>query len=416
MESAISLSELQLVIRDSLYTALPGMYWIAAEISEIKENYAGHCYLDLAEKEKDNDNIKARARAIIWNNRYRLVKSYFENITGEALRAGLKILVKVKVEYHELYGLSLVISDIDPSYSIGDMAVKRQQIITRLQKEGVFEMNRELIVPEVPLRIAVISSSSAAGYSDFVKHLEQNSFGYRFRLMLFESAMQGADTEKGITGALDAIASSDSEFDVVAVIRGGGAQSDLGWFDNYNIAYHITQFPLPVLTGIGHEKDMSVTDLVANKALRTPTAVAGFLIDTVARFETRLADIYEEIKDIAGSLIDENRMHLESLRTRTAFAARSATSSRSVFLSSLRTRLMQSSGYVLRSAGERCSSYASKLEILRPEKVLQRGYTLTSHKGKILKSADGLKQGDKLDTLFFDGSAKSVIEEIKANG
>ena len=314
MTEKLSLTELQLIIRDSLYLALPDMYWVIAEISEIKENYAGHCYLELIEKHPDEKNVRARAKAIIWSNRYRFLKSFFENITGESLKEGLKILVKTKVEYHELYGLSLVISDIDPAFTIGEMAMKRQLIIKKLEQEGVFSMNKELDFPVVPQRIAIISSKNAAGYSDFINHLTGNSFGYVFYTALIESAMQGTETEQGVISALDKIAINSHLFDLVVIIRGGGSQSDLSWFDNYNIAYHVTQFPLPVITGIGHDKDMSVTDMVANKSLKTPTAVADFLIDCIAEAENHLIEMSSEIKDISRIIIEKNRNRIETSR------------------------------------------------------------------------------------------------------
>jgi len=295
MTEKLSLTELQLIIRDYLYLALPGIYWVIAEISELKENYAGHCYLELIEKHPDEKNIRARVKAIIWSNRYRFLKAFFENSTGESLREGLKILVKTKVEYNELYGLSLIISDIDPAFTIGDMAMKRQQIINKLEQEGVFSMNKELDFPIVPQRIAIISSKNAAGYSDFINHLRGNSVGYVFYSALIETSMQGTETEQGVISALDKIALNAHLFDLTVIIRGGGSQTDLSWFDNYNIAYHVTQFPLPVITGIGHDKDISVTDMVAYRSLKTPTAVADFLIDSVAATDNHIIEMSSEI-------------------------------------------------------------------------------------------------------------------------
>ncbi|TFG42591.1 MAG: exodeoxyribonuclease VII large subunit, partial [Bacteroidia bacterium] len=263
MNEKLSLTELQLIIKDSIYLAMPDMYWVIAEISEIKENYNGHCYLDLVEKHPDEVSIRSRVKAVIWSSRYRFIKSFFESSAGESLREGLKVLIRVKIEYHEIYGLSLVINDIDPAFTIGDMALRRQQILKRLEEEGVITMNKDLDFPVVPQRIAVISSSGAAGYVDFIKHLKWNSYGYAFYTVRFEAPMQGKETEAGLIKALDKIASHLDKFDLAVIIRGGGSQADLSWFDNYNIAFYITQFPLPVITGIGHEKDLSVTDIVA---------------------------------------------------------------------------------------------------------------------------------------------------------
>src|SRR4030042_1106598 len=236
MEERLSLTELQLIIKDSLYMALPDMYWVVAEISEMKENYAGHCYLELIEKHPDEKNVRARVKAVIWNKRFRFLRSFFENVAGDQIREGMQVLVKAKVEYHEIYGLSLVISDIDPSFTIGEMALKRQMIIKRLEEEGVFTMNKELAFPLIPQRIAVISSRNAAGYAAFINHLKKNSYGYVFYTALFETVMQGTETEESVINSLDRIADNAEMFDVVAIIRGGGSVSDLSWFDNYRIA------------------------------------------------------------------------------------------------------------------------------------------------------------------------------------
>jgi exodeoxyribonuclease VII large subunit len=322
MTEKLSLTELQLLIRDSLYIALPDLYWVIAEISEIKENYAGHCYLELVEKHPDEKNVRARVKAIIWSKRYRFLKSFFENITGETLRQGLKILVRTKVEYHELYGLSLIISDIDPSFTLGEMAIKRQLIIKRLEDDGVITMNKELDFPLVPQKIAIVSSKSAAGYTDFLSHLTDNNYGYIFYTFLFETAMQGTDTEISVINTLNRIAQYTGLFDVVVIIRGGGSLTDLSWFDNYNIAYHVTQFPLPVITGIGHEKDLSVTDMVAYQSLKTPTAVADYLIDCIAHTENHLNEMSSEIVESSRIILEENRNRIETCRLKIIPVAR----------------------------------------------------------------------------------------------
>jgi len=409
MPEKMSLADLQLVIRDSLYMALPDMYWIVAEISEIKENYSGHCYIDLVEKNPSDDNVKARAKGIIWGNRYRFLKSLFENVTGQSLREGIRILIRVRIEYHELYGLSLIISDIDPSFTIGELAVKRQQIIKKLEDEGVFGMNRELGLPAVPQRIAIISSVNAAGYTDFVRHLTDNSYGYKYYMALFDTAMQGPETEEGIINALDRIASFITNFDIVVIIRGGGAQSDLSWFDNYNIAYHITQFPLPVLTGIGHDKDMSVTDLVACRSLKTPTAVADFLVDAAARYENGILELSSAIKDSSRMIINENLVRLDTAKTKIVYSARSVVTGKNIALTASRQRLITSSISFIKGIDQRITGLNNALDLIRPERVLKRGYTLTSLNGKILKSSNDANQGDLIDTVFFDGTISSVV-------
>lgn len=453
MDNKISLSDLQLIIRDSLYLALPDFYWVVAEISEMKENSAGHCYMELVEKLPDEKNARAKIKAIIWASRSRFLRSFFESSTGESLREGMKVLVRVKIEYHELYGLSLIISDIDPSFTIGEMALKRQMIIKKLGEEGVFSMNKDIPFPAVPRRIAVISSGKAAGYTDFRTHLTENIYGYVFYTALFESALQGAGTEDGIIAALDRIANYLHLFDVVAIIRGGGSQSDLSWFDNYNIAYHVTQFPIPVITGIGHEKDLSVTDMVAYQSLKTPTAVADFLIDTVAAAEEHINEISSEINEYSKEIIRYNKERLESSGMRLFPAAKLLMSEEKARLSgkiielintgkeyilksgivpaNLKSRLISATGafssgkYLsLERKGLEMISLSSKLlvnkkikidtlenalKILNPVNVLKRGYTITSLNGKILKSSGEASENDIIETEFTDGSIKSKV-------
>ena len=457
MTEKVSLTELQMIIRDSLYLALPDMYWVIAEISELNENYAGHCYLELIEKHPDEKNVRARVKAIIWSNRYRFLKAFFENATGESLREGLKILVKTKVEYHELYGLSLVISDIDPAFTIGEMAMKRQFVIKRLEQEGVFSMNKELKFPTVPQRIAIISSKNAAGYSDFINQLKGNSFGYVFYTVLIETSMQGTETEQGVISALDKIALNSQLFDLVVIIRGGGSQSDLNWFDSYNIAYHITQFPLPVITGIGHDKDISVTDMVANRSLKTPTAVADFLIDSVANEENHIIEISSEIIGSSRIIIEKNRNRIETSgvklfplarimmsdikdllsgkiieiinigkeytlkagfipanqELRLSSSVKSFSSAKEVVLTRNRQNLFNSTINFLNMNNLRLTGFINTLNLLKPENVLQRGYSVTSINGRILKGSDRVKIDDLIDTQLYEGTLKSIVLEKK---
>ena len=460
MNDKLTLTELQLIIKDSLYMALPEMYWVIAEISELKENYSGHCYLELVEKLPDEQSIRARVKAVIWSNRYRFLKSFFQNTTGESLREGLKILVRVKIEYHEIYGLSLVINDIDPAYTMGDLAVKRQEIIKKLEEEGVLMMNKELDFPAVPQRIAVISSKNAAGYTDFMKHLTGNSYGYIFYTVLIETPMQGNETEAGIIRAFHRIASHIDMFDAVALIRGGGSQTDLSWFDNYNIAFYITQFPLPVITGIGHEKDLSVADIVAHQALKTPTAVADFFIDCMNKAENHLIEMSSEIKERSETILEENRQRIESFkvklipvarimlseikeqlsgsiieminvgkeyilkaglfpanhRSRLLSAARSLLSMNDSDLNQTKQKLIAYSGGYLERLSVKISGLDNSLKILDPENVLKRGYTITSLNGNIIRLSSQLKNNDLISTRFCDGSVRSkVVEERKAD-
>ena len=453
MIEKLSLTELQMIIRDSLYISLPDMYWVTAEISELTENSAGHCYLELIEKHPDEKNVRARIKAIVWSKRYRFLKSFFENITGESLRPGLKILVKSKIEYHEIYGLSLVITDIDPAFTVGDMAMKRNMVIKRLEQEGVFSMNKDLDFPLLPQKIAIISSGNAAGYSDFMRHLSDNIYGYVFYTALFESAMQGEETESGILNALDRIAENLNLFDLVVIIRGGGSQTDLSWFDSYNIAYHVTQFPLPVLTGIGHDKDMSVTDMVANMALKTPTAAADFIIDGVNEVDNHLNEMGTRIRDLARTIIEKNRSRVESSGIKLVPISRimisnirnllsekrndifsigkeytlragfitvnqvsrliSGAKSYSILRETAVNRTKESLKTLTMSSLERNKAMlvtlVNTLAILKPENVLRRGYTITTFNGRILRKSDEVEMNDVIDTRLSEGIIKSRI-------
>jgi exodeoxyribonuclease VII large subunit len=455
MAEKLSLTELQNIIRDSLYLTLPDMYWIVAEISEVKENYAGHCYLELIEKHPDEKNVRARVRATIWSNRYHFLKSLFTNITGETLSEGMKILIKAKVEYHEIYGLTLNISDIDPSFTMGEMALKKQMVIRKLEEEGVFNMNRELDFPVIPQRIAIISSKNAAGYTDFTDHLRNNSYGFIFYTALFEAAMQGSETENSILDALDRVAGHQDLFDVVAIIRGGGSQSDLSWFDSYKIAYYITQFPVPVITGIGHEKDISVTDMVAFQSFKTPTATADFLIECTAEADSRITELRDSIGELSRKIIDENRYRLETDRlklvpvsrllladlreelnsgiielisygkgfiakagflpanhtSRLAAAAGSFRSAKTSLTAMLLQNMKNLTSRRLENAVIQTINLEKGLNAVDPENVLKRGYTITSFKGKIIKDPDMVGNDDIIETVFSQGSLKSKVVE-----
>ncbi|HPF02828.1 MAG TPA: exodeoxyribonuclease VII large subunit [Bacteroidales bacterium] len=409
MNEKISLSELQQIIRDSLYLALPDHYWIVAEISEIKENYAGHCYLELVEKQSDETSIRARIKGVIWSNRYRFLKTLFIDTTGEPLREGMKILIRARVEYHEVYGLSLLIHNLDPSFTVGEMAVKKKMVIRRLEEEGVFNMNRELDLNLLPQRIAVISSENAAGYRDFINHIKGNIYRYRFSTKLYEAVMQGSETEKSIISALDRIAENTNLFDAVAIIRGGGSQSDLSWFDNYNIAFHVTQFPLPVITGIGHDKDMSVTDMVAFRALKTPTAVADFFIESVAAAEELLNRLTASISDITRTAIDDNRSILESLGIKLSASAGLIIAGKRYHIERLEDDLATLSANTLDRVGLKLKEMNNRLSILDPVNVLKRGYSITTVKGRVLKKAAEAAVGDIMITRLHEGTIESRV-------
>jgi len=473
MEQKLTLSELNQWIKDALNTAIPGAVWLVAEISELKENRNGHCYLELVEKERAD--IVARARATIWSYTYRMLKPYFETSTGQSFSHGIKVLVQVSVEFHPAYGLSLNIKDIDPAYTVGDMALHRKEIIEQLKSDGVFNMNKELPLPLVPQRIAVISSKTAAGFQDFMDQLEKNSAGIKFYPRLFEAYMQGADAPSSIIAALERVFKYENFFDAVAIIRGGGAAADLSSFDNYDLAFNVTQFPLPVITGIGHEKDDTIIDLVAHTRLKTPTAVAEFFIQGAGVFYERLSEMEEEVVKLVRETIDTHREKLEDHAEKLQqvvnqfidFKNRQLIKSGNVFQqkmnyfvfhrqvelnhlnhhlhSAVAVRKVQArnmierqrrvikqvtrqvflreeavlkqwkqhlnNGYdrIIAKEQERINRNQNAVRLLDPENVLNRGYTLTLKRGRILKSASSLKLDDEIETRFADGKVNSII-------
>jgi len=411
-DSKISLTELLGLVRDKIYEALPDAFWVIAEIAEMKVQTAGHCYLELTGSDTPGGRVTGRARATIWASKYRSLSTFFNASTGIPLRAGITILFRATVEYHELYGLSLNISDIDPSYTAGDMALRREAVIRRLTAEGVISMNAGLHLVPYPRNIAVVSSSKAAGYQDFINHLMANPYGYIFKTTLFEAVMQGEETEASVTGALDMVAGEAGKYDAVAIIRGGGSTTDLSWFDSYAIAFHVTQFPLPVLTGIGHEKDQSVTDLAAWKALRTPTAVAGFLVERTLECENRIIGMAGELASAVTEALEAAGEQISSLQNRITSTARLIVRVNSDRLGYHAETLRRSSGIVLQKAADITGRLEGSLRHLDPVAVLKRGYTLTSRNGLIIRSAGNLEPGDIITTHFEKDTATSTVQQI----
>ncbi|MDD4419915.1 MAG: exodeoxyribonuclease VII large subunit, partial [Bacteroides graminisolvens] len=315
MES-LSLFELNALVKRSLSQCLPDEYWVQAELSDVRSNSTGHCYLEFIQKDPRSNNLVAKARGTIWATIYRILRPYFEEATGQAFTSGIKVLVKVSVEFHELYGYSLTVHDIDPTYTLGDMARRRREILKQLEEEGVLTLNKELDMPLLPQRIAVISSPTAAGYGDFCHQLQSNSFGFYFYTELFPALMQGNQVEDSVLQALDKIHARTDEFDVVVIIRGGGATSDLSGFDTYLLAASCAQFPLPVITGIGHERDDTVLDSVAHTRVKTPTAAAEYLVARMSDAAAQLLHWAEQLRDVALNRMEEEKQRLMYLQRR----------------------------------------------------------------------------------------------------
>lgn len=403
----ITLSELQRLVKNTLHERFALPVWVSAEISEIKVNYSGHCYLELVEKGGDNGVPQAQARAVLWRTAYPRIAGYFEAETGQRLAAGIKILAKVSVTYHELYGFSLQITDIDPAYTLGDMERQRQQTIAQLRQEGVWDMNREVPMPTVVQRVAIVSSANAAGYQDFCKELDKSL--YRFRLTLFDAFMQGAAAEESIVAALCAAAQRMEEFDAVVVIRGGGSASDLNCFNAYRLCTHVAQFPLPVVTGIGHDKDTSVADMVAHTALKTPTAVAGWLVERMAGVDGWLDYAALQLHDATRSAMHTSEVRLERLAGELRHASGELLTRQRLRTEHFATLLPQAvEDFLLRHA-TRLENAAELVAGRSPERILRLGFAIVRAGGKTVSSASDVRKGEVLDIEVSDGRIESTV-------
>ncbi len=459
MKEKLSLYELNCKVRDLVKSSFQNPVWVVAEINELSVNNRGHCYLELIEKDPSNDTILARSRGTIWAGTFRSLKSFFETTTGRRFSTGLKVLILARADFHELYGFSLNIKDIDPAYTLGDLAKQRKETIDKLKAEGVFSMNRELDFPVLPNRIALISSRTAAGYEDFVKQLIHNQFGYGFRVTLFQVLLQGAEASGSIINALDEIYGRENEFDVVVIVRGGGSQADLSVFDDYSLTSHLAQFPLPVLTGIGHERDESIADMVSSKTLKTPTAVAEYLVarlyDLEAYTNSLSSGILDGINNIliteAGvieslstglkmtvqNLIHENAyllgqtitqlkhqimlymrdqdQLLKNMKTQIQNLFDATQNSRLYYLRKISVNLEHKCLQFIGIQNHKLQMYDKSISLLDPELVLQRGYSITSQHGKAIKNVHDLDPGSPIHTRYANGTSISDIREIKSS-
>jgi len=408
--SILSLYELNYVIKRTLSDGLPDLYWIRAETSDVRENQNGHCYLEFIQKDEKNRTIIAKARGSIWANVYQMLKLYFMQQTGQAFGSGMKVLVQVSVEFHELYGFSLNVHNIDPAYTLGDQARVRTEIINQLKEEGVLDLNKELELPELTNRIAIISSPTAAGYEDFCNQLENNTSGFIFYTHLFPAIMQGDKTEDSILSALDKVFENMDLFDTVVIIRGGGATSDLSSFDSYMLAASCAQFPLPIITGIGHERDDTVLDVVAHTRAKTPTAVAEFLINRTKDAEIKLLSLQDEISENIQQILHNESLRLSVLTTRFSYILKEKTQERLVGLSRIILRLRSAAENYMKDKRHHLGTHEQYLRLSSPENILKKGYTLTLKDKIIVKNPSRLKNGDEITTLFSNGSVKSVVK------
>jgi exodeoxyribonuclease VII large subunit len=410
-QEPLGLFELNRLIRMRIQSGFPEPVWVVAEISDFSVNRNGHCYLELIEKEPESDRILARSRATIWASAYRMLRPFFESTTGQELMPGIKILVRADVEFHELYSISLNIRDIEPSFTIGDLARKRQMIIRRLEEAGIFNMNKELDLPLVPQKIAIISSPTAAGYEDFNDQLKRNQAGYIFYTHLFQAVMQGEETGPSIIAALDAIAAYGNFFDAVVIIRGGGSKLDLSSFDNYDLGLNVAQFPLPVITGIGHEQDDSIIDLVAHTRCKTPTAVAEFLIATVEEFETRLDDSVRSAVDLVRATLTGEKNSVSGIMEGLRIRVKGFTDYRTLVLSQILSRSRSSVAEYFRIRHDALSRVAQISVLKDPQNILKMGYSITLKDGKPVKSVNQVSVGDLITTTLSDGKIDSLVNK-----
>ncbi|MGL5683469.1 MAG: exodeoxyribonuclease VII large subunit [Marinifilaceae bacterium] len=451
----ISLLALNKQIKTVLSRSLPSSIWITAELTEIQNNSSGHCYLQLAEKREEDDTLLATARATIWASTYRLIRSHFVATTGRELAKGMKILIKVEVIFHEVYGFSLNVKDIEPTFTLGDIERRRREIIERLTKEGIIDLNRELEFPLLPKRIAVISSATAAGYGDFIHQLENNSYKYKFHITLFPTVMQGDKTSASVLNSLSLIANQYEAYDVVVIIRGGGAQQELASFDNYEIAASIATFPLPVIAGIGHERDETIVDRVAYLKVKTPTAAAAFLIEAFAEQEGFLDACAEQVKllgrevitqhrqqhcnfsmichQIVTKVLQTNELKLSNISQNSEHLVKQRLLTSEIYLNNIplqienkTQRFYQQQQHTLERLEQNIKQLAtqilneqnSKIELFQisqrladPRNILQRGFSVTRVNGKAITNCMEVADGDIIETQLMHGTLTSKITQ-----
>ena len=432
MNEALTLYELNNLVRGVLEDTLDQTYWLQAELSEVNVNRSGHCYVEFVQKAPRGNAFLAKARGVIWANVFALLAPYFEQQTGQRFTAGLKVMVQVQVSFHELYGYSLTVVDIDPTYTLGDMARRRKEILQELERQGILTLQKELDMPVLPQRVAVISAPTAAGYGDFCNQLMNNEKGYAFQVQLFPAVMQGDQTERSIISALNVIAGELDDWDVVVIIRGGGATADLASFDTLALAENVAQFPLPIITGIGHERDDTVLDMISHTRVKTPTAAAEFLIARVDESGSRLEELAQRLGFCVQQRLQQEKHRLERLVTglpavyqwrkgreenrlqQAALSVQHAVtqqlSSRQYRLQMLEQRLALRTPQLLEKNRNRLELLAQRIADNSPERLLKRGYSITLKNGRAVTCADQLQTGDKIITRLADGEIESIVK------
>lgn len=409
----LSLSELNLNVKNVIRESFTESYWVRAETSDVRYHKNGHCYLEFIEKARDGQSIVAKARGTIWSSTFSMLKPYFEKETGQPFTSGLTVLVSVTVDFHETYGFGLFVNDIDPSYTLGEIARNRMLVLKRLEEDGVLTLNKELHLAEPLNRVAVISSPTAAGYEDFQNQLEHNSTGAVFYTKLFPAVMQGDRSEGSIISALEQIYEHKHLFDVVIIIRGGGASSDLNCFDSYLLAANCAQFPLPIVSGIGHERDVTVLDSVAHTRVKTPTAAAEFLINRASDSINQIIHLQDSVVSLSRNILDRNERQLNAWSKDLYHQARSFLHASRSTLEYLNVRLQGVVKHSMEKESFTIQKYEHFVSLSLPENMLRRGYTITTYNGKTIKSVNDIAIGDVIQTRFSDGEAGSKIVDKK---
>ena len=430
-EKRLTLYELNSLVREVIECEMPNEYWVEAELSECRES-RGHCYMELIQKDEQSATPIAKASAKCWASKWMLIRPYFERTTGQRLHAGMKVLLKVYAQFHEAYGFSWIVTDIDPTYTLGDMARKRQEIIRQLKEEGVFDLQKSLELPVFCQRIAVISSETAAGYGDFCNQLADNPYGFLFRTHLFPAIMQGESVEQSIIAALNRINDTYDDFDCVVIIRGGGATSDMSGFDTLALAENVANFPLPIITGIGHDRDESILDMVSHTRVKTPTAAAALLIDhlkavldmlndsqerltrcaqqKITTLNAQLSTLSEAIPRLFSIVRTRQEARLDALYQRLLLRIQQKAVSHQADISNLSQRMLTSLERRLTLERHRLEMMEEKVRVLDPTLLLKRGYSITFFKGKAVKDPLQLKKGDEIETRIEKGTIKSIIQ------
>lgn len=409
IERTFTLLELNRMVRETIERQMDGKYWVEAELSDLHDR--NHCYMELVENDPFGPTPLAKARAVCWANRWTALRSKFEHQTQQQLRPGIKVRMMVTPTFHEAYGFAYQVSDIDPDYTLGDIVRKRMEIIRQLKEAGIFDLQRELVLPRFAQRIAVISSAQAAGYGDFCHQIDDNSYGLSFSHELFAAIMQGEQVEQSVIAALDRINARIDEFDVVVIIRGGGAITDMSGFDTLALAENVANFPLPIITGIGHDRDECILDMVSYMRVKTPTAAAAFLIDHLSEVYTALVSARERISRIAERHLAYEKMRLKQLADHipTLFALTRERQTKRI--DTLAHRLDSAATQRLERERHRLQLVAQRAQAQDPIHILRRGYSITLHNGHALRSGDELADGDIIETRLEQGTLKSEIRK-----